>query len=98
MEATKTEACTSAQLNREFRAVENEKSKKDEFHHEKMQEFAIQTEEAFDVQKLSPSHEAEQELGQYELSTYTLVQHLESKLQFQNSEMSSGQSTEPLVE
>ena len=44
-------------------------SKKDEFYHNKMQEFATQAEEASDAQKRSLIEEVRQELNQYELST-----------------------------
>ena len=37
-------SCTSAQLNDELRSVEGDPSKNDEFHHKKMQEFALASE------------------------------------------------------
>ena len=65
----KTRLKTSTQLKFEFRSLEKQVSKKDEFYHNKMQEFAIQAEEASDAQKRSLIEEFGQELNQYELST-----------------------------
>ena len=68
----KTRRKTSTQLKFEFRSLEKEVSKKDEFYHNEMQEFATQAEEASDAQKRSLIEEVRQELNQYELSTFFL--------------------------
>ena len=54
VEGTEVTTYTSTQLNAEFRAIENDASENDEFCQIRMQEFAIQDEEATDSQKRSP--------------------------------------------
>ena len=54
----------------EFRSLEKEVSKKEEFYHNEMQEFATQAEGELDAQKRSLIEEGRQELNQYELSTF----------------------------
>ena len=59
-------------------------SKRDEFYHHQMQEFDIQAEEENAVSFEKPDRNSVEN----DLSAETLVQHLESKLQFQNTEIS----------
>ena len=54
VEGTEVTTYTSTQLNAEFRAIENDASENDEFCQIRMQEFAIQAEEATDSQNRSP--------------------------------------------
>ena len=50
----KIAAHTSTQLNDEFWTLQTEMSKKDEFYHHKMQEFAVQAEEAPQFRSVTP--------------------------------------------
>ena len=79
VEAMIVTAYTSAQVNNEFRTVGYEMPRKGKVYHNE-DARVIQAEEALDVQK---KRGLVGQLHQYELSTYSLVQNLESKRQLE---------------